>query len=189
MDSLFSLSVNYYNMGLFRKGIQIIVEIENEVNRRHLVHLKNKWFPKIVREKLKIIANLPRFTLSEVDGLSRQARLSLEKNNSNETAKEFYESQVLCSLSRCYMSYGGDRNLKKAETILINELDRHNNLRLFSLLPRTVLYKTIADLYSRMGDNYYKEHFSTKAYMTAKESGLHHQSRKIDKEFSLSGFS
>lgn len=62
------------------------------------------WELQITRDQINALASIPRFTLSEVEGLAAQARRTAER--SSHQAIELLDMLLTCSLAEAYLAHG-----------------------------------------------------------------------------------
>ncbi len=172
INAAYAESVTSRNLNLPRPAYDLcdrildIVKMENKAQRQY-------WHPQILKDKIEAVSRLPRFTLSEVEGLANQARTICEARAMPSDARLLLI--VDRALINAYIRYGSHSSLKKASRFLQQHLDRQGVFSDIEPLLQAMFLNTCARLHWVKGNLDEWQHFMTAMLKIASESGLEHQ--------------
>jgi tetratricopeptide (TPR) repeat protein len=170
-------AVAYHNLKLFREAYRCCEEAEaSPAIKRHL----DFWKPHLYRDKINALVGIPRFAITEAEGLAEQVQTVCEKDIYREEENNLLLFLIRESLARSYIQHG---NFRKAERILQSELERMDRLSYLGPLHRTLLLRTYARLCWKQGDHYGWQHLIHLALVISFEAGLDHQVSEIQTEY------
>jgi hypothetical protein len=174
INSVRSEAIAYHNMGLFREALRLYARAET------MDAMKQRgdfWKPHVFRDKIKSLAGLPRFSISEVENLADEVTVICEKRGDD------YDPLLLLlnseALARAYIQHG---NYKDARRVLVMENDRIDKILHIGPLHRVLFMRTFARLCYVTQDILGWDYFISEAYSLAVESGLQHQINQIEGE-------
>ncbi len=137
--------VTCYNLRLYREayGQCLLAEATPEARER-----PDTWLPHIVRDKLKAVSHLPRFTLREAEGIAALGYGACDSPSWDAPHAEMLSLLIDLSLISCYVAHGGAAGRARARRILEGHLGRmqRGELQLLTPLHRAMLYVTLAEV-------------------------------------------
>jgi hypothetical protein len=134
--------------------------------------------PHLYRDKLNIVSRLPRFTLSEADGLAHQVRHIC--NHRADTLDPVWDFLIQRSLGRAYIAYG---NLHRARRILGGLLSQLHHIPQLGLLHQTLFLNTYAKLLWKLGEHDEWQQTARHAFGLAASAGLIHQFNEMRQDY------
>lgn len=174
INSVRSQAIAYYNMGHPREALRLCTRAETMNAMKQQGDL---WKPHVLRDKIKSMAELPRFSIGEVENLADEAAASCERRSDlYAPLLSFLNSEAL---AQAYLQHG---NYKDAKRVLTREYERMDQIPQIGPLHRVLFMRTFAKLCRMMRDVQGWNYFIGKAYHLAIESGLLHQIDRIEDE-------
>lgn len=176
-------AVSYHNLKLFKPAYYCCEEAEELLATRNFKGRYDFWKPHLLRDKINALVGMPRFAITEAEGLAHQVEKSCEKDIYTDEEKELLVFLIRSSLSRAYIKYGGIRNWRKAEHLLRTEFERMGKMERIGPLHQTLLMRTYARLRWMEGDQEGWRYFINHSIKTAIDAGLDHQIQEIHHEY------
>ncbi len=174
LNSIRSEAIAYHIMGHYREALRLYTRAETMDAMKQRADF---WKPHIFRDKIKSLAGLPRFSISEVENLADEVTAICEKRSDD------YDPLLLLlnseALARAYIQHG---NYKDARRVLELENDRIDKIPHIGPLHRVLFMRTFARLSRVTQDIPGWDYFIGEAYRLAVESGLQHQTNQIEGE-------
>jgi tetratricopeptide (TPR) repeat protein len=162
-------AVAYHNLGLYQPEAAAYMQAEAAV-AEVIPTARGFWVPHLARGEINALRDRPRFTLSEVAGLARQARAVCERRD------DPGDRLLLLLLSeaegRAYLRYG---SLAKAGRVLRRTLETLDQVPASGALHHVMVLKTVARWRWAVGDRTEWMHFMALTLRTAITAGLAHQ--------------
>jgi hypothetical protein len=162
-------AVAYHNLGLYQPEAAAYMQAEAAV-AEVIPTARGFWVPHLARGEINALRDRPRFTLSEVAGLARQARAVCERRD------DPGDQLLLLLLSeaegRAYLRYG---SLAKAGRVLRRTLETLDQVPASGALHHVMVLKTVARWRWVVGDQTEWMHFMALTLRTAITAGLAHQ--------------
>jgi hypothetical protein len=155
-------------------GILNIIKAEDKEQRQF-------WSPYIFKDQIDAVSRLPRFTLSEVEGLANQARAICEARAMPSDARLLFV--IDRALINAYIRYGSHSSLKKANRILQKQLDQQDTLIHSEPLLQAMFLNTCAKFHWVKGNMDEWQHFIGAMLKIASEAGLEHQISQARKAY------
>jgi hypothetical protein len=180
VNAIRSEAVSYHNLGLAREAYRQCQEAEVAPAIRQRLSF---WRAHIFRDKMNALANMPRFAISEAEGLAQQAEDACERGAHRKEERDVLVLLIRESLSRCYIRHGSARSLRKAGAKLESLVEEAETLAYVGPLHRTLVWRSHARLCWQRGDQKGWQDSVRHALDVAREAGLDHQVSYIAKEY------
>jgi hypothetical protein len=147
-------------------GILEMAKVENKEQRQF-------WYPYIFKDKIDAVSRLPRFRLSEVEGLAKQAKAICEARAAPSDARLLL--MIDRAIINAYIRYDTDNSLKKAGHILQTQLDKQVAFASSEPLLQAMFLNTCAKFHWVKGNVDEWQHFIGAMLKIASKAGLEHQ--------------
>jgi len=186
IESIRSEAVSYHILRLPRQAYDYCEEAEALLETSNFKYRHDFWKPHLYRDKINILSKMPRFAITEAEGLAGQVEAVCDKDVPyTEDEKELLLFLVHSSLSGAYIQRGGKRNWRKADRLLRAEFERMGRMGKIGPLHQTLLLKTYARLRWSQGDQEEWRYFIGFALDVALRAGLEHQISEIRREYGV----
>ncbi|MCL5999056.1 MAG: hypothetical protein M1546_23795 [Chloroflexi bacterium] len=171
--------VAYHNLGHCREALNFYRQAEAmEAVRQN----DGLWERIILRDKIKALSGLPRFSITEVENLADRLRAILEKRADSDAALDLFLLSE--ALADAYLLH---QNYKDAGRVLTAENNHLNQVPHIGPLHRVLFLRTFAK-YCRLTRNLDGwTQYIGEAYRLAVEAGLAHQRVAIEAELRRAG--
>ncbi len=137
--------VTCYNLRLYRLAYEQCLRAEASPEARER---PDTWLPHTVRDKLKALAHLPRFSIQEAERMAGEGYAACASATWDAAGAEMFSFLIDLSLVSCHVSYGGHANLARARRIMEGRLAAIRGGRLGMLTPlhQVLFYVTLAEV-------------------------------------------
>jgi transcriptional regulator with XRE-family HTH domain len=162
-------AVAHHNLGLYQPEAAAYMRAEAELAEVNPT-ARAFWVPHLARGEINALRDRPRFTLSEVDGLARQARAVCERRD--DPGDKLLLLLLNEAEGRAYLRYG---SLEKAGQMLRGTLETLDKVPASGALHHVMVLKTVAWWRWAVGDQTEWRHFIELTLRTAITAGLAHQ--------------
>lgn len=141
----------------------------------------NLWMRQVYREQISILAALPRFALSDVEGTADQARRFVEAGAG--AGAEAYLLLIDRGLIEAWTRYGSSRSLRRAARHIRARLDELDRLPGVGLMQQAMFLRSVLRFFHRMGLRDEFAHCARLFKDIAARGGLKHQLDEFHREF------
>ena len=171
------MSTAYHNLGLSRQAYDCCAAIEA---LSEFAQHAPRQIPHLYRDKLNALMDLNRFSIREAEFLAAQVEDVCEARVYRDEEIDLLVLLIRRSLARAYIRYG---NLRKADRLLRDELDRLDKLSYIGPLHKVMVLRTSVELSWKHQDRDKWSDFVQQALRIARQAGLYHQIQEIQRSY------
>lgn len=171
VQALRAEAVAYHNMRLFRQSYRATLAAEQREARRQM---PDEHLPHILRDRIAALAERPRFTLGEVEGLADRAVAYCERRSGPLDA--MWAFMIRRSQAHAFIVYG---NLRRAGQLLASLRDQAATTPRLGPLHRVMFLKTDAYYWRQIGDLATSGRLARQAHAFGETAGLSHQLAQV----------
>jgi hypothetical protein len=176
VNSVQSEIVTLNNLGLYKKAYDLSLKLEQSDDFQQDVIF---WKPHIYRDRLNSLAHLPRFAISEAEGLAQQSWDIFENKTDNPNYVGLLHLLTTQSLATALNRHNGARKSIKILEKTVHSLDAIPNI---GPLHRVLVLRTYADSHWQLKNYDQWREITQVTLQISLTAGLNHQVSEINRE-------